>query len=392
MSIQSKFETKDLNPDEVKNNKQIIFRLSNLYKKWGYEEISPPTLERIETLIAGGKISQKEIVKLVADEPIGLRPEMTASIARAANTRFANKKRPLRFWSPGIVFKSKEDSEGRFTVEESLQSNIELIGIRDMSAEVELLYLLLESLESLEINPKHKPILLIGHKSLIELIIQNITSDYKSIVKTCLTNYDLITINKLDLKENIKNILLNVLKIRGNPFNILSQLEKIYGKKDIFEELKRLFSTIETIADKHGVSIKLDPTYQPHYDLYTGITFQLVCQTDYSPIVIARGGRYDDLFNMFNYSNNKETGAGFSFSIDNIRLLQKNKGNNNNNIKKRILIAYSTNRIYEDALFKQLELHKNGFQAMVELTPFKTKEEAQKLLIERDYDLLEWLP
>ena len=44
----------------------------------------------------------------MADEPLGLRPEMTASIVRASATRFAHKTRPLRLWSSGAVFKSKK--------------------------------------------------------------------------------------------------------------------------------------------------------------------------------------------------------------------------------------------------------------------------------------------
>ena len=26
-----------------------------------------------------------------------------------------------------------------------------------------------------------------------------------------------------------------------------------------------------------GVTLQLDPTFQPHYELYTGLVFQLVC-------------------------------------------------------------------------------------------------------------------
>ena len=48
-----------------------------------------------------------ETYVFVADEPLGLRPEMTASIARAACTRLAEKPRPLRLWAAGTVFESK---------------------------------------------------------------------------------------------------------------------------------------------------------------------------------------------------------------------------------------------------------------------------------------------
>ena len=103
--MQAASGARDLNPEQVKSNYLIASKLSSLYHLWGYEQISPPHLERIETLMAAGGISTNEILKIVADEPIGLRPEMTASIVRASSTRFKKFDRPLRFCTTGNSFK-----------------------------------------------------------------------------------------------------------------------------------------------------------------------------------------------------------------------------------------------------------------------------------------------
>ena len=87
MSIQNALGTKDLNPQEVELNQQITTKLACLYTKWGYEEVCPPKVERMRTLIAGGGISNKDIIKIVADEPLGLRPEMTANVVITTGTR-----------------------------------------------------------------------------------------------------------------------------------------------------------------------------------------------------------------------------------------------------------------------------------------------------------------
>ena len=159
MNIQPAFGTKDLNPQEVQKNKLTSSKLSNLYKLWGYQEVSPPKVERLETLMAGGSISSKEVVKLIAEEPLGLRPEMTVSIARFSTTRFAHKQRPLRLWSSGTVFKSKDDCNGKYIIEENINSGVELIGYSGMESEVELLYLLLECHNALGINKKENSVL-----------------------------------------------------------------------------------------------------------------------------------------------------------------------------------------------------------------------------------------
>ena len=166
MALQPASGAKDLNPKQVETNHLLSKKLSEVYRLWGYEEVSPPRVERLSTLIAGGAISIDEIVKLVADEPLGLRPEMTASIARAACTRLSGRQRPLRLSATGTVFESRKSVEGAVSIEENLQSGVELFGLKGIGAEIELLSLILDSLERLGLE-NMKPTLLIGHTSLM---------------------------------------------------------------------------------------------------------------------------------------------------------------------------------------------------------------------------------
>ncbi len=388
--MQSTFETKDLNPKEVQKNQFIKSKLSNIYKLWGYEEVIPPKVERLETLMARGSISTNDIIKLVADEPIGLRPEMTASIARMSTTRLAHKKRPLRLWCSGTIFKSKYDSDGKFIVEENINSGVELIGKKGMAIELELLYLLLECLNNLQINQNEKPILLIGHSNLFSLITEKINEKHRKKIERILSEYDLIKLRDLEINKETKDNLIQILKTRGNPTEVIDILESIYGNKEIFEELKRLFTLIIPIAENHGVKIQLDPTFQSHFNLYTGLIFQLICKTSYTPKTIARGGRYDKLFQLFGENKTDEIGAGFSFSIDNIRKLS-DINVISNEYSSKIYIAYGHNKRYEDAVNKQIEFHKSGNIAMVELQPCISKEEAEKLMKFHCFDKLIWL-
>ena len=129
MALQPAAGAKDLNPRQVETNRQLTERLASVYRLWGYDEVSPPRVERLATLMAGGAIDSSDIVRLVADDPLGLRPEMTASIARAACTRFADRQRPLRLWASGTVFRTRSADEGGQCIEENLQSGVELFGV-----------------------------------------------------------------------------------------------------------------------------------------------------------------------------------------------------------------------------------------------------------------------
>ena len=146
MALQAAAGVRDLNPQQVERNQQLNQRVSDVYRLWGYEEVSPPRIERLDTLMAGGAIDGRDIIRLVADEPLGLRPEMTASIVRAACTRFSDRPRPLRLYASGVVFESRPGAEGGISIEENYMSGVELIGVNDISAELELLSLLFETI------------------------------------------------------------------------------------------------------------------------------------------------------------------------------------------------------------------------------------------------------
>lgn len=69
----------------------IEARLEQVFQRWGYHRIITPTLESIDTLMAGGAIDQATVIEVQAagQQRLGLRPELTASIARTAVTRLA---------------------------------------------------------------------------------------------------------------------------------------------------------------------------------------------------------------------------------------------------------------------------------------------------------------
>ena len=57
MALQPASGARDLNPQQVEHNKALRERLAEVYRCWGYEEVSPPQVERMETLKAGGGLT-----------------------------------------------------------------------------------------------------------------------------------------------------------------------------------------------------------------------------------------------------------------------------------------------------------------------------------------------
>ena len=390
MTLQPASGARDLNPQQVKKNHLIASKLSSLYELWGYERISPPHIERLDTLMAAGGISNNEILKIVSDEPLGLRPEITASIVRAASTRFDEYERPLRFWSTGTSFKCNQSIDGGIDIEESFQSGVELIGTKAINAEIELLSLLIESLKVIEIDQKYKMTLLIGNTYLLELILSSFDSIRIDQIKNILCDLDYIALSKLEVKDEQRMFIKKILNMRGKPEKILTDLNKIYGSNSYIQNLKELFSIIEPLAKEKGIEVQLDPTLGTKYKLYSGLTFSLVSSSSSAPVIIAKGGRYDDLVKKFSSSKNNCYGIGFSISIDKVRELVSSREEMKVNNEK-VLIAYKKSTSLNKALKNQKELHSKGIISIISHEPLKTKDSENELLKSNRCTKIEWI-
>ena len=80
MVYQPPVGARDLFPLDVAQKRWIEERIQQVFHSWGYYRIITPTLERLETLMAGGEIEKSKVIQLQdADgEKLGLSPEMTA--------------------------------------------------------------------------------------------------------------------------------------------------------------------------------------------------------------------------------------------------------------------------------------------------------------------------
>ena len=390
MALQPATGARDLNPKQVQQNQHLREQLATVYRHWGYDEVSPPQVERLDTLMAGGAIASHDVVRLVADDPLGLRPEMTASIARAACTRLKDRPRPLRLCACGTIFESRAAEEGGLCIEEKLHSGVELFGVKELAAELELLTLLLEAMSALSLLEEHQPQLLIGHTALMELVLAPFEQPNRDDIRSCLIQYDRLGLEAMDLEATDLARLVMLLDCRGTPMTILDRLAESFGSQPVLHELKRLFVHLSPLAQQQSLTLQLDPTFHPHHELYDGLVFQLVCQGVSAPVVIARGGRYDGLVERCGESEVNAGGVGFSFCLDDIRDLP---GSSSENPKREstVLICWSDHSSLEKALLKQTSWHAQGQVAQCDLKSCSSREEAEQRLKTSGCNTIDWL-
>ena len=380
-------DIKEIKLVDVRNNSNIINNLNNIYKLWGYEEVSPSFINTLETIKGRGVIEENEVVGIVSNNSLCLRPEMTTSIVKLSSTRLINKKRPIRLFTNGMVFDKKENNKNSFKLQEKLQSGIELIGYDTKYPEIEVINILFDSIDNINLKDECNLCLLVSTTKIMDLILNKYKNNNFEEIKKSLVNFDQDKLSKLGIDEEDKYILKDLLFTRGEPMAILKKLKSIFGPSKNLDDLNFLFETISKISSKYGVKLQLDPTFQPHLNLYEGIVFQLIGDSGNNKNVIAKGGRYDDLVRFFSPNEKTLNGIGFTISINVLRNLIKDEKKE----KKKILLMFKDSYLLEKGMNEQKELQKSGIIAVLYLNPCNDLAKANQIMKENNCSEILWV-
>ncbi|MGL5836260.1 MAG: ATP phosphoribosyltransferase regulatory subunit [Waterburya sp.] len=318
---------RDLLPLEVEQKRWINDRLQYQFQTWGYQRIVTSTLEWLDTLTAGGAIRPDQVIQLRNDgeHALGLRPELTASIARAAVTRMAGNSDPQRLCYRANVFRNASGGHhGRQL--EFYQAGVELLFAGGVLADAETILLLADCLYDLGIPDWS---ILLGEAGLTRSLLAVFPLAIRTTVRTCIANLDRITLENLELDADLKQKALILFDLRGKPAEVLSKVSALDLDDDAQATVNNLKSLIELLnsSSAHPLPLTLDLSLLQTFDYYTGIVFKAVSFQDYQSYVLAEGGRYDQLLGLYDPQGKTSPGIGFSLSIEDLHscLLATNK-------------------------------------------------------------------
>jgi ATP phosphoribosyltransferase regulatory subunit len=309
---------RDLLPLEVEQKRWINDRLQHQFQSWGYQRIVTSTLEWLDTLTAGGAIRPDKVIQLRnnGENSLGLRPELTASIARAAVTRMAGNTDPQRLCYRANVFHNTSGGHhGRQL--EFYQAGVELLFAGGVLADGETILLLADCLQDLEIPDWS---ILLGEAGLTRSLLAVFPAAIRTAVRTCIANLDRITLESLELDSELKKQALILFDLRGKPDEVLSKISTLDLDADAQATVNNLQSLIELLnsSSEQPLPLTLDLSLLQTYDYYTGIVFKAVSFQDHQSYVLAKGGRYDQLLGLYEPQGKTSPGIGFSLSIEDL--------------------------------------------------------------------------
>ncbi len=307
---------RDLFPLEVAQKCWINDRLQEKFQKWGYKRIVTSTLEWLDTLTAGGAIKPSTVIQLQnnSEKTLGLRPELTASIARAAVTRMAGNTYPQRLCYRANVFRNPpQNRHGRQL--EFYQAGVELLFAGGVLADAEILLLLADCLEDLGIQNWH---ILLGDAGLTRSLLNIFPNSLRQQVRYCLANLDRITLENMPLESELKEQALFLFDLRGLPKEVLAKVAHL----DLDDTAKTIVNNLKSLIDlldhSSPVPITLDLSLVQTLDYYTGIVFEVVSYQGNQSHIIGQGGRYDRLLGLYHPQGETSPGIGFAFNIEDL--------------------------------------------------------------------------
>ena len=301
--------TRDFLPREVAKRNYIFDTIKSVFRKYGFEEIETPAIEKLETLtgkygeegdkllfkilnsgdylkdIAGDKFQNpnyKEWTNLIAEK--GLRYDLTVPLARYAVMYQDKLAFPFKRFHIGPVWRADRPQKGRY--QEFYQCDADIIGSKSLLNEVELTMIYAEVFNRLGIEV----ILYYNHRKVFDAIGEKLQLGGKLMEFT-------VIIDKLDKIgwEGVKEELRDKLALNDSHLAFISsELHHRIDLKVWFQETdagKTAHEEINDYTDKihkqlgypfpeaksgEHVVIDFNPTLARGLSYYTGIIWEVI--------------------------------------------------------------------------------------------------------------------
>ncbi len=335
--------TRDFLPSEVAKRNYIFDIIKSVFRKYGFEQIETPAIERLETLTGkygeeGDKLlfkilnsgdylkdvpteelskgNSQSITKFIAEK--GLRYDLTVPLARYVVQHQDDLAFPFKRFHIGPVWRADRPQKGRY--QEFYQCDADVIGSNSLLNEVELLFIYAQAFEALKISNYE---LRINNRKILSGLSELINEQDKfSDIIIAIDKLDKIGLNKVTeelslkgLSEENLNILKTFLSISGSNDEILTSLKNLFSSNDSGKKgIQELEFILQQCASGNLTPI-IDTTLARGLDYYTGLIVE-VKPTGIQMGSIGGGGRYENLTEVFGGQN--MSGVGISFGIERI--------------------------------------------------------------------------
>jgi len=345
---------RDLLPGEQPYWNQLRRVLNRSSQEYGFQRIDTPILEYanlfVRSIGGGTDIVDKEMYSFVTrgGDKVALRPEFTASLARAYIQHGMNVlPKPIKLFSTGQVYRYDRPQDGRYR--EHWQANFDIFGEPDPILDAQIIQLASRVLANLGIKNIQFQVNSIGctkcRKDYLDLLISYLESKKQKLCQNCKRRLETNPLRVLDCKED---------KCSQVSFNAPQTVNYLCP------ECRTHFKSLLEYLDELDLPYMINPKLVRGLDYYTKTVFEIWSEEEggkkYS---LGGGGRYD---NLIEYLGGESTPAiGFAFGMDRLVIEMKRvNAKLYREPKPKVFLAQLGDLAKKKSLKLFSELEKNG--------------------------------
>jgi len=303
--------------EEVNRRRKAESILAAIMKNWGFDEIILPFFDYVESFSygLGSGLADKAYRFLDKDGSLlALRPDLTTLVAKTVATRMKGQPLPIQLFYSGEVFRQERAGAGK--QKESYQIGLELMGVGEPHADIEILLVAIDCL--LHLGVKEFKIAL-GHVGFFNGIVErlNLSDERAGALRDAIDHKDTAWLKSqledFQLSEDEKRFLGDVPNLAGGR-EILELALGIVENPRSRQALLELRKT-EEVLNALGLLdfLTFDLAEVRGLDYYTGIVLKIYGHS--LGFEMGGGGRYDGLLARFGWDL---PAVGFSFTLDRI--------------------------------------------------------------------------
>ena len=308
----------DLLPPKAGMEARLVHQLLEFYQSCGFPLVKPPLMEFEEGLFTGpGAVLARQSFRLmdpVSQRMMGLRPDMTAQIARIVGTRLKDQPRPLRLSYAGDVVRVRGTQlrpERQFS-----QVGAELVGSLLPSTDAEMILMAVEALGAIGIGELSVDLCL---PTLLPSLAEaaDMTGQAWQELADAADHRDSDAVARIGGK--IGDFVLALLDAIGEVALARPKLEKLRIPAVVKSDFDRLFAVLDVLARDAvdlPVSLTIDAIERRGFEYQTGLSFTLLSRSVRGEL--GRGGRYRTWRTDGAASKLGEPAVGFTLYTDSL--------------------------------------------------------------------------
>ncbi len=358
--------TKDILPSDMPIWHFMEEKANEVFTKYGAKEIRTPIFEATELFARGvgdtTDIVNKEMYTFEkSDRSLTLRPENTAGVVRSFIENGMHRlSAPVKLWYKGPMFRYERPQAGR--QRQFHQVGIEVFGIKQATADAEVIMMAVDYLKSLGLNDLTVELNTLGCPKCREEFKKNLKDVIRpylpQLCEDCQTRFEKNPLRLLDCKSP------ECQEVYAKP-----EIQAVIQGDFICEECSEHFNELLSYLDTLGIKYERNKLLVRGLDYYNRTVFEIKSNNLGSQNAVCGGGRYDSL--VKNLGGEDTPAIGFAMGMERLASLLGEK-------KEEKLTAFVVSNNIAEAIKLTEELRLKGITCEFDLTNKKFVKQLEK--------------